>query len=291
MQSLNRHSLWDLTARASVSPLRFVSDAVSRVTLSDLAQGSSLGAAREGFLDRSVMILCAQQLPAVLALLQLDGLARRMLLCPPDLAGAHLPAVIAEAEVDVILSDGAGPVPQELAGVPVIACPDALVPAASTHDRSRATEWLLFTSGTTGRPKMVVHTLQSLTSPLDDGLGVASDAIWSTFYDIRRYGGLQILLRCLLGGGSLGPVTCRRGSRGFSSSRWAIRCNAHVGHAVALAPGIDERGGGPNVPALHSSFRRSGRPVDPQQTCPLLFRIRCGPCLCLDRGWSCFRRT
>ena len=203
MQLVNRNTLWDLTARASFSPGRFVSDAISRVTISDLAQGSSLGALQESFLDRSVMILCGQQLPAVLAVVQLDGLARRILLCPPDLADAHLPAVIAEAEVDVILSDGAGPVSQELAGVPVIACRDVLAPAASNHDRSRATEWLLFTSGTTGRPKMVVHTLQSLTAPLDARLGVMSDAIWSTFYDIRRYGGLQILLRCLLGGGSL----------------------------------------------------------------------------------------
>ncbi len=203
MEPLYRQSLWDLTARASASPRRFVSDAISRVALSDLAQGNSLGAGREAFLDRSVMILCNQQLPAVLALVQLDGLARRILLCPADLGDAHLPAIIAEAEVDVILSDRAGPFSQELAGAPVIACRDALVPAASIHNRSRATEWLLFTSGTTGRPKMVVHTLQSLTAPLDDGLGVASDAIWSTFYDIRRYGGLQILLRCLLGGGSL----------------------------------------------------------------------------------------
>jgi acyl-CoA synthetase (AMP-forming)/AMP-acid ligase II len=29
------------------------------------------------------------------------------------------------------------------------------------------------------------------------------DTVWSTFYDIRRYGGLQILLRALLSGGSL----------------------------------------------------------------------------------------
>lgn len=200
---LNRHTLWDLTARAGVLPGRYVSDATSRVALFDLTQGTSLGAEREAFLDRSVMILCSQQLPAVLALIQLDGLARRILLCPPDLADAHRPAIIAEAEVDVILSDGAVSASRGLAGVPVIACRHALVPGPFSYDRNRATEWLLFTSGTTGRAKMVVHTLQSLASPLDDGLGVASDAVWSTFYDIRRYGGLQILLRCLLGGGSL----------------------------------------------------------------------------------------
>jgi acyl-CoA synthetase (AMP-forming)/AMP-acid ligase II len=34
-------------------------------------------------------------------------------------------------------------------------------------------------------------------------LALGARAIWSTFYDIRRYGGLQILLRALLGGGSI----------------------------------------------------------------------------------------
>jgi acyl-coenzyme A synthetase/AMP-(fatty) acid ligase len=52
-------------------------------------------------------------------------------------------------------------------------------------------------------PKMVSHTLASLTGPLDDGLAVDAGAVWSTFYDIRRYGGLQMLLRALLGGGSM----------------------------------------------------------------------------------------
>ena len=56
------------------------------------------------------------------------------------------------------------------------------------------------TSGTTGRPKLVLHTLATLTGAIRPAAPGVPPAVWSTFYDIRRYGGLQILLRALLGG-------------------------------------------------------------------------------------------
>src|SRR5262249_22207015 len=67
---------------------------------------------------------------------------------------------------------------------------------------SLETEWVMFTSGTTGLPKMVGHTFASLTAAMANQ-HAGSDVVWGTFYDIRRYGGLQILLRALLGNGSL----------------------------------------------------------------------------------------
>jgi acyl-CoA synthetase (AMP-forming)/AMP-acid ligase II len=65
------------------------------------------------------------------------------------------------------------------------------------------TEWVLLTSGTTGRPKLVSHTLESLAGAIDRSHSPDGPIIWSTFYDIRRYGGLQIFLRAVLTGKSL----------------------------------------------------------------------------------------
>jgi acyl-CoA synthetase (AMP-forming)/AMP-acid ligase II len=50
---------------------------------------------------------------------------------------------------------------------------------------------------------MVVHDLASLTAPLQAPSPADGATVWGTFYDIRRYGGLQIYLRALLGGASL----------------------------------------------------------------------------------------
>src|ERR1019366_6123006 len=50
---------------------------------------------------------------------------------------------------------------------------------------------------------MVVHDLAGLTAAITNRSAADGAAIWGTFYDIRRYGGLQIFLRAILGSGSL----------------------------------------------------------------------------------------
>jgi acyl-CoA synthetase (AMP-forming)/AMP-acid ligase II len=49
---------------------------------------------------------------------------------------------------------------------------------------------------------MVSHSFAGLTAAIDRSKNQESDVVWGTFYDTRRYGGLQILLRALLGRGS-----------------------------------------------------------------------------------------
>src|SRR2546427_12677906 len=50
---------------------------------------------------------------------------------------------------------------------------------------------------------MVVPPLSSLAGAITGSGTPATPAVWTPFYAIRRYGGLQIFLRALLGGGSM----------------------------------------------------------------------------------------
>ena len=104
-------------------------------------------------------------LSAATALIELDGLARRMVLCPPDLKPEHLGAVISAAAVDVAVVDGSASA-VEGAGLPVAPLSQTLQPLRSLSSPELDTEWVLFTSGTAGPPKMVVHSLAGLTGAI-----------------------------------------------------------------------------------------------------------------------------
>ena len=172
--------------------------------LTDLIGGSSLDGRIEELRGKTVLLTTTTQLAAALALIQLDGVARRIILCTPDLPAEHMPFVVATAGVDAVVSDhlvGSGGLPDVAA---FVTCSSRITQSGpSSLGKLFVTEWILFTSGTSGVPKMVVHTISSLAGAIQRDINAADPIVWSTFYDIRRYGGLQILLRAVLGGTSL----------------------------------------------------------------------------------------
>lgn len=201
------------TARTETQPLRryieqriaiadrFLFDRAAQVRVADLSRGTSLGGGLADLAGRSVLIAASSQLTSALALVELDGVARRITILPPDVDRAHLGALIADAEVDAVVIDDE--TQRAAYKLPICAvCSPHLAPLARSEPAGLRTEWILLTSGTTGVPKMVVHTLAGLAAAIAPRAGTET-MVWGTFYDIRRYGGLQILLRAALGGASL----------------------------------------------------------------------------------------
>jgi acyl-CoA synthetase (AMP-forming)/AMP-acid ligase II len=179
----------------------FLADEGGHVRLADLLGGTCLRGRLAELSGRSVLVATASQRASALALTELDGVARRLLILPPDADRAHLPELIAEAEIDAAVVDSEAD--QARMGLPeCVICSSNIAPTNAGTSAARRSEWLLLTSGTTGVPKLVVHSLASLTAAIAPRTQ-SEPVVWGTFYDIRRYGGLQIFLRAIRGGASL----------------------------------------------------------------------------------------
>jgi acyl-CoA synthetase (AMP-forming)/AMP-acid ligase II len=195
------HTLRDWLENGSAE--RFFSDRSARVCVNQLVGGTALGGRIAELAARSVLVATSSQLTAALALIELDGVARRLTILPSDTPAAHLATLISRAEVDAIVVDGDTPDCTEF-NLPLrVSCAPVIAAQSKLSLQRLATEWVLLTSGTSGVPKMVAHSLESLTAPIEPGAPQNNPVVWGTFYDIRRYGGLQIFLRALVGGASL----------------------------------------------------------------------------------------
>jgi acyl-coenzyme A synthetase/AMP-(fatty) acid ligase len=191
-------SLWQSLRRSGTSVIGALHAPTSSVELRALEDGSSIDGL-ERLRGRSVMLATRTQLASGLALIELDGLARRVVLCTPDLTTEQFAPLSVTAGADAIVLDAESPfaeTPLEKFVTHAVPRPTAMPARAVDGD----TEWVLLTSGTTGLPKLVSHSFQTLAGALPRQQTSPRPMVWSTFYDIRRYGGLQMYLRAVVSG-------------------------------------------------------------------------------------------
>ncbi|MGB7079819.1 MAG: long-chain fatty acid--CoA ligase [Xanthobacteraceae bacterium] len=181
---------------------RFLFDRHRYAHVPGLSGGTALGGRLAELADKSVLVATGSQLTTALALIELDGVARRLTILPPDSEPDHFASIVAGADIDAVVHDHSSPASTAFELPHRVMCTTEVAPAPRLPAPSRPTEWVMLTSGTTGVPKMVVHSVAGLTAAFRQRK-VDDDVVWATFYDIRRYGGLQIFLRAVLGGASL----------------------------------------------------------------------------------------
>ena len=200
MPSSSRTCLASLIRRTNLRDSEdFISDDTEKATILSLTDSDCVPKTVRDLRGKAVLLALQRQFCAVQAVIALDGIAGRMILWPPDETLTDLEAVQRACSADVIITEW----PPEEKGAFAASFPDA-PSLEQDDDGALETEWVLFTSGSTGTPKPVVHTLLSLAGHLIGRLPPTSEQpVWCTFYDVRRYGGLQILLRALVSGGSL----------------------------------------------------------------------------------------
>jgi len=203
MPQSNPVSLWSAIAASGSLSSRTLSGLASKASWAELVQGSILESHLDELRGKSILLATIDQFRAAAALVELDGIARRIVLFPPDVSREHLAHVAKTAEADILVTDQ-----PEIASAHhgigrVIFCNQNIAPTHGDRGAQIETEWILLTSGTTGIPKLAVHTLASLAGSGWRTESSQTPIVWSTFYDMRRYGGLHIFLHAALTGASL----------------------------------------------------------------------------------------
>jgi len=84
---------------------RTISDARRVVSLTDSLAQTCLADRLGELSGRSVLLAVEDQLLSGIAMTEIDGVARRMLLCPPDLNADHLQSLMQDADIDAVVRD------------------------------------------------------------------------------------------------------------------------------------------------------------------------------------------
>ena len=107
-----------------------------------------------------------------------------------------------------LLPDNSVALPEEVILLSAIDIRPCQSRAAVQLSAQTATQWFMATSGTTGTPKWIAHSLDSLTRAVK--LNANSHMLrWALCYHPTRFAGLQVVLQSLLSGGVL--VDCAAG--------------------------------------------------------------------------------
>lgn len=171
-------------------------------------------------------------------LVLLDGRVEAMLLASYSFTPEVIAALMETAGITRLVSDRA-----ELAHLSALAPAAIRGGRAGTAPAPVATQWLMTTSGTTGLPKIVTHTLASLSR----SVRLARPGrmpVWGLLYDMTRFAGMQVGLQAMSGHGTLAAID-RDAPLGTQVEEMAAAGVTHLSatptlwRRLLMAPGVE----------------------------------------------------
>jgi len=136
----------------------------------------------------------------VKAVLELDGVANSVLLVPNDACELFLNRAEEKINLDFVLIDNS--VNTKHWKVKTLNLADLFSLSDQEVSNKHQTNWLLATSGTTGTPKIVAHTIDSLTRTTATAKN-SKNLSWGLLYDPSRFAGFQVVLQAILAANAL----------------------------------------------------------------------------------------
>ena len=138
-----------------------------------------------------------------LGILSTNGCCNRVLLVPTSWNQETLDKYLLRANIDHVFSSR-----KDILGSPLFEDLDnasMLIPSLDQKmcSQNAKTGWIIPTSGTTGHPKLVEHTLSSLTKTVKEDSAIGAKYTWGMLYELGRFAGLQVFFQAMLGGSKL----------------------------------------------------------------------------------------
>lgn len=171
--------------------------------LIDLGEGSREH--RPKWSDMRVLVATRSVSDALRLITILEGTAAAIGFASPELPAKDLSSIAAKGGFDAVIGDR----PDEASTPEGVACFEDFSSfmkvefAGKPLKSDMETKWLLTTSGTTGEPKIVEHSLGTLTRTTKTAAQPLDTIRWGMLYDYTRFAGLQVMLQSVLSGALL----------------------------------------------------------------------------------------
>ena len=147
-----------------------------------------------GFYGKTVALDFQNNFELAKWMIFVDGLAKRVTIIPTEISSDNRSTFLTLSETEIVISDR----DIQLAGLNVynvnyLNIQESLKPPLPQY---LETEWVITTSGTTGSPKLVKHTIKSLTNTVKKGKEPNNNT-WGLLYGLHRFAGIQVFLQAL----------------------------------------------------------------------------------------------